>query len=105
MKIHIQLPESFPQKPQQSKKNSMCNKIGSMILCLLPGLLVLTIGLIFIELWPPMERLSTPIRMLSYFFVGWCSIAAVVLAVIAKKWLPTAITCLVLLIVVILHIK
>lgn len=105
MKIHIKLPESFPRKPQQSKKNSICNKIGGMILCLLPGLLVLTVGLIFIELWPPMGRLSTPILRLSYFFVGWCSIAAVVLAVIAKKWIPTVIICIVLLIVVILYVK
>ena len=102
VKIHVKLPESFSQRPQQSKKNNLCSKIGCIILCLLPGLLVLTVGLIFIELWTPMRRLSTPILMLSYLFVIWCSFSAVVLAGIAKKWLPTFITCIVLLIVVIL---
>ena len=105
MKIHIKLPESFSQKPQENRKDSLCNKIGNIILRLLPGLLVLTVGFIFIELWTPMRRLSTPILMLSYLFVIWCSIAAVVLAGMAKRWLPTLITCITLLIVIILYIK
>lgn len=103
MKIKINF---SPQKPQfGNKKDNLFNIAGDMILCILPGLFILTSGFVFTELWPPMEGLPTPVLCLIYICIIWCSVAVVILSIRIKRWFPTLITCIVLMIVVLLFIK
>ena len=108
MKIYFLFPDPFLQRqgPKPSGRvHALFNKIGDIILCLLPGLLVLTAGLMFIELWPSMTRLSALVRMLFRILVVWCALAAVVLAVRLKRWFPVVVACIFIPLILLLYFK
>ena len=96
MKIRIEL---VPR--HNNKKATLFDTVGDMILYVLPGLIVLTAGLVFTERWPPMEGLPPPVLYLTYLCVIWCSFSVVVLCMRIKRWFPT-LTCIVELVIILL---